>query len=67
MMRMVTGTFEVSLGFIHRRSSQIYLRHGQITELYAALCCGCCVPTTTDEDYIHSLIKARPSVYFNEI
>ena len=65
-MRSVAETFKVSLGFVHNVIS-LHQRYGQVTDPYAVPRCGCNILTTADEDYIRSLIKARPAIYLDEI
>ena len=65
-MRAVTETFKVFLGFIHN-ITDLYQRYRQVVDPYSTPCCGHHILTAADEDYIHSLTKAWPSTYLNEI
>ena len=65
-MRIVAETFKVSLGFVHH-VVDLYRRYGQVTDPYATPRHGHCIITAADENFIHSLVKARPSIYLDEI
>ena len=65
-MRTVADTFKVSLGFVHH-VVDLYRRYGQVTDPDATPRRGHRILTTTDEEYILSLLKARPSIYLDEI
>ena len=65
-MRTVAETFRVSLGFVHH-VVDLYRRYGQVTDPYAMPRRGRRILTAADEDHIRSLVRARPSIYLDEI
>ena len=65
-MREVADIFNVSPTFVHC-VVDLHRKHGQVTDPYAQPRRGHRVLTLADEDYIRSLIEARPSIYLDEI
>ena len=62
-IRSVAEIFNVSLGFVHNVVN-LYQRFGQVTNLHATHCCGHRIITAADKDFIHSLTREWPSIYF---
>lgn len=65
-MREVAETFNVSVGIVHH-FVDLHRKYGQVTDQYAQPRRGRKILTCADEDYIHALIEARPSIYLDEI
>lgn len=65
-MRTVADTFNVSVGFVHH-VVDLHRKYGQITDPYAQPRRGHRILTLADEDYIRTLVEARPSIYLDEI
>ena len=65
-MRTVADIFNVSVGFVHH-VVDLHRKYGQITDPYAQPRHGHRILTIADEDYIHALIEARPSIYLDKI
>ena len=66
MMRSVAETFDISLGLVHHIVN-LYERYGQATDPHATPRCGRRIITAADEDFIRDLVRARPSIYLDEI
>ena len=65
-MRTVADIFNVSVGFVHN-VVDLYRMYGQTTDPYAQPRRRCRILTIADQDYICTLIEARPSIYLDEI
>ena len=65
-MRSVADTFNVSLGFVHRVVN-LHRTFGEVTDPYAIPRRGRRIVTATDEGFIRSLTRTRPSIYLDEI
>ena len=65
-MRAVANTFNVSVGFVHH-VVDLDRRYGLVMDPYVQPRRGHRAQTFANEDYIQTLIEARPSIYFDEI
>ena len=65
-MRTVADIFNVSLGFVHH-IVDLDRKYGLVTDPYTQPRGRHRALTFADEDYVHTLIEARPSIYLDEI
>lgn len=65
-MRSIAKIFNISVGFVHH-VVDLHRKYGQVTDPYTQPWTGHRILTYADEDYIHTLIDERLSIYLDEI
>ena len=65
-MRSIAKIFNVSVGFVHH-VVDLHRKYGQVMDPYTQPWTGHQILTSADENYIHTLIDERLSIYLDEI